>query len=350
MEKKRILWGIVSFIIALLTIWAVIAMNGSFSLDMLFTFLREADPLWLGMALLSMFGFIYFEGRALVEIATSLGYKRSRLKGTVYGAADVYLSAVTPSASGGQPACAYFMMQDGISGPAVTAALLINLVMYTLALLSLGLVCLILRFDIFMDYAFAAKIFIVVGFVILVGLAVLFYLLLKKEQILYSMGMRLIGFMERHHLLRKGNHRREKLEKMVEEYRGCAGIIVGKKKMLLKVYLFNLLQRLSQIGVAVFVFLATGHGRLAAIESGVMQCFVGIGSNCVPIPGAMGVADFLMLDGYNRLLGDEKGAVMELLCRGISFYGCVLTSLIVVLAAYFLRRHRLKKKLREGLE
>ena len=32
-----------------------------------------------------------------------------------------------------------------------------------------------------------------------------------------------------------------------------------------------------------------------------IQCFVAMGSNCVPIPGAMGVADYIMIDGFKQL-------------------------------------------------
>ena len=69
-----------------------------------------------------------------------MGYPAKRSHGFVYSAADVYFSAITPSASGGQPASAYFMLKDGIAGTAVMAALLLNLIMYTLAILTIGLV------------------------------------------------------------------------------------------------------------------------------------------------------------------------------------------------------------------
>ena len=87
-----------------------------------------------------MLGFIYFEGEALRVLVRHMGYPAKRSHGFVYSAADVYFSAITPSASGGQPASAYFMLKDGIAGTAVMAALLLNLIMYTLAILTIGLV------------------------------------------------------------------------------------------------------------------------------------------------------------------------------------------------------------------
>lgn len=116
MDKKKIFWAVASFFIAVLSIWAVVSQNKSFSLDVLLEFIKSAKKEWLAAGFLCMFGFIWFEGLALVRIANHFGYKTNAAKGTVYGGADVYFSAITPSASGGQPASAYFMMKDGIPG------------------------------------------------------------------------------------------------------------------------------------------------------------------------------------------------------------------------------------------
>ena len=98
-----------------------------------------------------MLGFIYFEGEALRVLVRHMGYPAKRSHGFVYSAADVYFSAITPSASGGQPASAYFMLKDGIAGTAVMAALLLNLIMYTLAILTIGLVDILIFPEVFLN-------------------------------------------------------------------------------------------------------------------------------------------------------------------------------------------------------
>lgn len=62
-----------------------------------------------------------------------------------------------------------------------------------------------------------------------------------------------------------------------------------------------------------------------------------MGSNCVPIPGAMGVADYIMIDGFKQLVG-SNAANMELLCRGMTFYGSVITSAVIILIGYIIRK------------
>ena len=95
--------------------------------------------------------------------------------------------------------------------------------------------------------------------------------------------------------------------------------------MLVKAFLLNFLQRASLILVTVFSFLA-GGGSVSEIKTVfVRQTMVVIGSNCVPIPGGMGVADYLMLDAFSQMIEDPSAVVnLELLSRSISFYFCVI--------------------------
>lgn len=63
-------------------------------------------------------------------------------------------------------------------------------------------------------------------------------------------------------------------------------------------------------------------------------------SNCVPIPGAIGVADYLMLSGYQELMSKSDAYHLEILSRGLSFYGCMMISMITVLIGYICLRKK----------
>ena len=99
-NRNKIICFIVTLILALITIYAVFKGSG-ISPDELAASLREAS--WKGIvpAGISMLGFIWFEGDALRTILQHMGYPVKRTQGFIYSAADVYFSAITPSASGG---------------------------------------------------------------------------------------------------------------------------------------------------------------------------------------------------------------------------------------------------------
>ncbi len=340
MDKKKIMWTILSVVIAAFSIWAVGMQSKNFSVTELKTFLLTADKKWLFLAACCMIGFIFFEGCALLRISSFLGYKKGIASGTLYSAADVYFSAITPSASGGQPASAFFMMRAGIPGTVVTVTLLLNAVMHTLALFVIGLLSFLFRFRLVMEFSFVSRVFIGIGAVVLLGLSGSFFLALKKGELLYGICTWGMGCLEKLHLLRNGEKKKEKLMKTMGEYKKSSDLLTGHAHVLAEVFFWNIMQRVAQFGVSFMIFKAVGYDTLIAARAWMIQSFVSVGSNCVPIPGSMGVADYLMLDGFARTIGEQTAAYMEILCRGMSFYGCVLTSILIVIAGYLMGRKK----------
>ena len=177
---KKIIGVIVVSVFAIITIYTVFRGSG-ISLNELTASLKEASWEGILLASVSMLGFIYFEGEALRVLVRHMGYPAKRSHGFVYSAADVYFSAITPSASGGQPASAYFMLKDGIAGTVVMAALLLNLIMYTLAILTIGLIDILISPEVFLNFSIGCRVLIVAGGLALAGLGIIFYLLLRRQ-------------------------------------------------------------------------------------------------------------------------------------------------------------------------
>lgn len=342
--KKKLLWACLSLIIAGLTIWAVASQSRSFSPADLWKLIKGAHKGWLTAALCAMFGFIFFEGMAIIRVTARLGYKKSPLNGTLYGASDVYFSAITPSATGGQPVCAWFMIRDGIPAATTTVTLLITLVMYTLSLLLSGIFTLLFFFPAFMAFSNLAKLMIGLGSVILLFLGLFFLMLLAKPRILYHICDGFLHFLEKIHLMRGAKRLRGKLGTVMEEYALCSRMLLGKGGVLLESFFWNLCQRLSYFMVTFLLFMAVGRGSGMAVKATVVQCLSCVGSNCIPIPGAMGAADYMLLDGFGQILNEENAVAMEMLCRGVTFYGSVSVGLIIVIIGYFIGRVGRKAK------
>ena len=258
--KKKLLWACLSLLIAGLTIWAVASQSRSFSPADLWALIRSANKGWLAAALLAMFGFIFFEGMAIIRVADRLGYRRSWLNGTLYGASDVYFSAITPSATGGQPVCAWFMMRDGIPGATATVTLLITLVMYTLALLLSGIVTMLVSLPVLMAFSRLSKVMIGLGSVILLFLGLFFLMLLRKPRILHRICGSFLRFLEKIHLMRSARRLKAKLDTVMEEYTLCSKMLLGKTNVLVESFFWNLCQRLSYFMVTFLLFMAVGKG------------------------------------------------------------------------------------------
>ena len=336
---NKLRWVAVSLVIAALSIWAVTSQWKNFSLGAFVDYVSGADPRWIAGAVAAMLGFVFFEGCAIRSACCALHYNvplRSHMR---YAAADIYFSAITPSASGGQPACAFLMMRDGIPGIVSTAVLLLTLSMYALSILVIGLLSAALRPSVLMSFSAPSLVLIGIGYIVQIALALFLFLLIRSESLLEKLSRQTIHLLAKLHIVRHEKKRLEKLKTTMAEYRSCIALFSGHRQMLLHAFLFNLLQRASQIAVTVMVFIAMGGPPRQALSLFAMQSFVVIGSNCVPIPGAMGVADYLMLDGFQTFLQSDQVFGMELLSRSISFYSCVLLcGLTVLITTYGARK------------
>ena len=112
--------------------------------------------------------------------------------------------------------------------------------------------------------------------------------------------------------------------------------------MVVVVFFLNLLQRLSLTMVTVLAYLGTGGTLSQAVDIGATQCYVYLGSNCIPMPGAIGVSDYILLDGLGNLVDDY--AHLGIFSRALSFYFCVLLCGIIMLISYFVYRAAHKRK------
>lgn len=342
-DKKNIVWLIVFMALVALTLYIVVNQNENFSVEEFGKFIFSASWQWIGLAFVCMAGFVVFEGLAIISLAKGFGYKVKFNRCVVYSAPDIYFSAITPSATGGQPASAYFMMKDQIPGAVTTIILLINLTLYTSSIIVIGLVCFLTRPQILMEFSSLSKILIFAGFIIQFVLMSVFILLVYKEKVVMKIanfGMRILHKL---HLIRNIQQKQEHLKEVEQQYKECAAAIMNHKKTLAVSFLFNLLQRVSLILISVCVFMAKGGAISKAFDAFVTQGYVVLGSNSVPIPGAVGAADYLFINGFGHLVKDPVS--IELLSRGISFYCCIIICGIITLAVYMTEKlKRMKRK------
>lgn len=339
--KKKFLWAVITTVLSVLTIYTLFY-NSGLSLTELSEDIKEATPIWLIPAVLCMLAFIFFEGHSLVLILRTLGYPVKKRRGFLYASADIYFSSITPSATGGQPASAYFMHKDGLPTEVVTVSLILNLTMYTLAIITLGIISLISFPKIFIEFTLPCRIMILIGIFAMILLSVFFILLLKKQAILLSMGNLIVKIIHKFHFKNSAEKLKIKLDKMIERYNECVITLAGKKKLLLKTYFLNLFQRSMQILVTVFCYYAL-HGNIAdGFKVFIIQTYVVMGSNFIPVPGAIGISEFLMFYGYTMLLNEEAAYSLAILGRGIAFYSCSFISIFTVIFGYIFIRTKQK--------
>lgn len=339
-RRKQLLLAACSLLLAVSSFTLVLRHSGGLSLEALQEDLAQANPLWLCAAAASMLLYVALEGGILKTICGGLGHRISFRRSLAYAASDIYFSAVTPSATGGQPACAYFMIRDGIPETVSTVCLLVNLTMYILALAVLGVTCVLIGPGLFLCFGLLGQVLIVAGLAAHVGLACFFFLLVRNERLLHKLCGGVLRLLGKLRLVRKEAKLQTKLQTAMEDYRRSTQLLGGQKRLLIQVFVLNLLQRTAQISVTMFVFLAAGHRLGQAALMWAVQCYVILGAACVPVPGAMGVSDYLLLNGFSAFLATQEAASMELISRSIAFYCCTFLCAAITLVYSFIQIRR----------
>lgn len=338
--KKRVISTIALLLLGALTVYVVSLQSASFTAEGFLDYVHSVKPWGLGAAFACMLGFICFEGMALLVICRALGYSRHFNRGMLYSAADIYMSAITPSATGGQPASALLMMRDGIPAGVTTVTLLMNLIFYTPAILVVALAGVIMYPQAYSLFGVPGRIMILLGILFQVVLEGGYLLLIFHKKVFLAIVDFFLHLGQKLHLVHNAESRREKLLKMEREYHACSKGIRERWRAMLAAFGLNFLQRLSSVMVPVVLYLASGFPAREAYKIFALQSLVILGSNSVPIPGAVGVADYLFIDGYGMLIQDPVN--LELLSRTISFYTCILVSILILAIAYFAGRRARK--------
>ena len=339
-KKNKLLWSLLFLLLAAATVFAVVSQTKNFSFGKFFDFVKNSDPVYFTCAVLCMIGFIAFEGFAITVLCRAFRFKCSPVNGFLYSAADIYFSAITPSATGGQPACGYFMVRDGIPTMFTTVALIANLAAYALSTLTLGIVSIAARPALLMKFSLFSRILIYIGYAVQVVLIAFFTLMLKRGEIIASLFEWAMKLLDLLHFNRRAASLRRKFARKMEDYGRYSALLSGKRSMVVKVIIFNLLQKASQVMVTVFTYLACGGQPSRAFDIFCLQSYTVIGVNCIPIPGAMGITDYLMLDCFGSVMDELEATNLELLSRSISFYSCVIICGIAVIIKIIEQKRR----------
>lgn len=341
--KKQILNILFLALLVGITFAILITSNRELSFRNIKNFLLSCNPWLIAAAFVCMLLFIAFEGGSLLLITRRLGYKSGFLSSMAYSSADIYYSAITPSASGGQPASAYYMVKDGIDAGATTFALVFNLIAYTAAVLVISAAAFILRPKMFSEFEPFVKFLVVAGLVVQTLLLAFFIACTRCHKAVLKCGNGLISLLARMKIVKNVEKWRGKLAEEVEKYRGSLGEIRKHRALFFQVLLLNIAQRVSQTLITCFVCTAAGSGAPFA-ELFAMQAFVLIGYNSVPLPGGVGAFEYLYLHIYG--LRFESAFILSamMVTRVISYYICILVSGAFTLTEHLIVMKREKTK------
>lgn len=323
-RKKQVLGIVVLLVLAAITFFVVTQTTSGLDLPQITAFLNRVHPFFLVLSVISALSCLVVEGLILQMLCRHLGHTVPLRRGVMWAAADYYISGITPLATGGQPAAAYFMQKDGIPLAEASLLLVLNTTMYQGALLALGIPGLVVAVAVPQAHIpTGAAWMLAYGYIAMVVMMVVCVLCMVRGGLVRRVGVFFIRVLARLHLLKNPAKALASMNSALDEYAKTAGTIGRDKKAVWATFGMNVLQRtMASLPVCL---LALGLGveleMLPVVFALNVLCI--IGAAAFPIPGAAGVTELLFVLLLSPLLGSATESVM-LITRLLVFYLCVL--------------------------
>ena len=340
--KKQILNISSVVILMILTIVAVSKSTNELNYSNLKNFFANSNLGYLAAAFVCWIGFVLFEALSLHIILRKLGY-RSRFKHSIaYATSDIYYSAITPSASGGQPASAYYMVKDGIDGGTSGFSLIFNLVGYTSAILIIGVFALTFGFDTFIELPFLAEVLVVLGVVSQIILLGFFIACMCYHTLVKKVGHGLVRLLNKVKIIRKKDKWLTRVDNIVDKYNACYEEFKKQKRTLVPVILFNLAQRVAQVLISAFVCKSAIDCSIYDVF--VLQSLVLLGYNTIPLPGGSGAYEYLYLTVYGLYFVEEFIVIAMMVARFLSYYLSMFICFVYTMTYHMMKKRKVERK------
>lgn len=277
---------------------------------------------WFLPAALCMVASVMFETMNLWVLCRSVGYRRSVRQSMVYASSDIYFSAITPSATGGQPAAAYYMTKSGVPLSLSTAVLVLNVTIYTVGLLAVAGIAFLIRPGFFIGFSGMEKACVLIGMGFHALLIAVCLICMFSRRVVFWLGDVVIGLLAKLHIFKNKEERIASFRASVSNYRAALSI-VRKHRWLLPFLLFNgIMQRVILAPITFFVLRAMGMDQIPFFEIISMQLYCTVGASAIPLPGGVGIAETLYINVFDTFMPGQENLCFfsMLLSRSFSSY------------------------------
>lgn len=286
--------------------------------------LKNANHLWIVVALLCFFGALAFEAKAYQEIIQGYQYNYTFKKSYKMLLITKFFNGITPFSSGGQPMQIYMLKKDGVRLTKATNIIIQNFIIYQAALVIFGIIAIITNYylKIFTEVTLLKQL-VTIGFLIntlvMVGLIIISFSS-KFNHFIIKKGINILSKLK---LIKNKEEKQEKWREKVDDFHEGAEYLKQNKLLCLKAFIYNMIYLGLTYLMPYFVILALANNVPVGVTPLKVICssaYVLIMGSFVPIPGASGGIEF----GYFKFFGNFiTGSLLKaslLIWRTISYY------------------------------
>jgi hypothetical protein len=291
----------------------------------------DADKIWLVCAAGCAIAYLVLQAVSLRMIVRASGTSMKLSQSVRYTFIGFLFNAITPSASGGQPMQVYYMRQDGISVGVSSVALLFWTILYKAAL------CLVEGYVFFFQRDILHRYLGTYEWLFWLGLGVNLVSIILYSIVVFSKnGVRNLAHAgawvcQKLRVIRHKKRFMERLDHALELYREGASYMKSHYEIVFLVLLITLLQRICYFAITWFVYLALGQHGVGVVEVILVQSFVSVCIDILPLPGGVGANEGFFVTLFQKVMSKNKAVSAMLLSRGAGFYVLLILGAFVTI-------------------
>ncbi len=342
---KKYGWSILLFLVLIFGTYYFVLKD--YSINDLVVSIQNCHPFYVILAFASLFGYCFFACIYFRRMLKYFGKKINWYQAFGYHFTEVYFSAITPSSIGGQPIQMIEMNRDGVPYQMSTVLILLNTLIYKIALLTVAVLGFLFCFPMLWGQSPLFVWLVALGFITTV-LLILFFLMLVYSKKLIPKCAKILFALGRKMKLKKIDEWESKLMDALVGYQSCAKLTKEHPRILIEAYLILLCQRVCLLAISYFIYLSFGLRELNLLQMLAFQSCITLASDFMPFPGGVVVSEGLLLQINQFIYGESLATPAMVLFRTVSFYFIVIFSGVFYLFFHFIKRKKAINLPKEG--
>ena len=297
--------------------------------DKIFNAMKNVNPFYLGLCVLTMFGYWLCESATIHVILKPL-CPAARFRDTWYDTImGQYFNSITPCASGGQPMQAFYFVKFGVPLGNALTALLSRFIVYQFVLTMYSVITLTtgLKTEGKMLIEGGLMPFVLIGFAINTGVIVFLLMIALWKNGTVKAANGIISLLTKMRIVKNPMHWRLYFTREVNKFHNNFAFIKKNAGVILKGLIFTSIQLLLYLNISYLLyrgFFPEPDMHWFRIIN--YQAYVQMFSSFMPLPGAMGAAELGYAGFFNKIFGDYTGAA-TMLWRIFTFYLPILVGI-----------------------
>lgn len=331
MKRNHIISLIFMFVVVAATFYVITQEN---DMRAIVTALKSINVGWLLLSAVTALIYVALEGVVIDYLLRSVSVEVPLFQGIKWSYIGFFVSAITPSSTGGQPAQLYYMNKDGVKISESTPVLMITAVLFKVVAVVVGIALLFWYGGLKQHFGNYLWLYFL-GLGLNVMLVVILVVVMMKPSWAQKCVLGIEKFLVRIHVLKPSSDRIKRLIAAIAEYADVISFFRNNKFKILIATAITFVQRSCMFVMPLFVYLGMGLTGTSFLTIIALQAAVYITVDMLPLPGSVGINELIYSLVFSTIFSGEYLAASLLVTRGVSFYFLLFASLGVLLYAHF---------------